>query len=53
VHVEEESVLIDFSAVEAAGVLPRGGFEGYVIYFRSSFIKIDLSSVYVSCLRES
>ncbi|MGB5705101.1 MAG: hypothetical protein WBM48_19920, partial [Polyangiales bacterium] len=98
VHVEEESVLIDFSAVEAAGVFPRGGFEGYVIYFRrscpdmalssasidedfssivlgsadvqthfdhldinlqgvgyddSSFVKIDLSSVYVNCLRES
>lgn len=95
-HVEKESVLLDFSAVEEQGAFPHGGFDGYVIYFRrdchdmalssasvdrdlsgvlhgvpevqthfdhleinlegvtyddSSFIKIDLSSVYVTCWR--
>jgi hypothetical protein len=95
VHVEEESVLVDFSGVDAPGRFPRGGFDGYVIYFHRdcpdmalssasvdlelsrvvhgapevgthfdrievdfqgvaydevSFIKIDLSSVYVRCV---
>ncbi len=97
IRVEDQSVLMDFSTVAAAGAFPHGEFEGYVLHFARgcpdmalssasvdealsnvplapydvgthfdrldinfegigydarSFIKIDLASVHVDCLRE-